>query len=110
MNHDQVMGMFIICDDKYRIYSLPKGYVLHMNSYGNEDILYCGKDGCYISFPDELYLENVDNDSIESLGDKMYKSGLYNWKEYILLWKKQRFLKISSVSKHVPYEIAKINQ
>jgi hypothetical protein len=104
---EQVM----ICADKYRIYTLPKSYVLYMNSYGNSNILYCGKDGVCAPFPDELHLLHDDiMMTSEPLGGHMYKCNLYPWEGYTLSWKKRHFLKISSVSKHVPYEIAKISE
>lgn len=42
--------------DAFRIYTLPEGVVLYMSGIGNQNVLYCGKDGEGVPFPKQLGL------------------------------------------------------
>lgn len=105
-----IFDVFMKLDDAYRIFIFPDSRKIYMRTLGNEDFLYCGKDGLYVPFPDELGLYNINDDLHVSMKNKYYVSGLYTWNEYSLTWNGMRFLKIASQCRHVTYEVGKIDR
>lgn len=96
--------------DQYRIFTLPTGEDIYLIPIGNSNALFCGLDRKPHPFPDGLGIKDIDtlHPKVEGLAGKFEIYKLYTWNSYILTWFGKEFLKITSVSRHDTYELAKL--